>query len=56
MNLIIDKYEKYNIRYNSFSNKIIIESKIPVSVFIKLKMELEALNIIVRDIEVHNED
>ena len=56
MNLIIDRYEKYNIRYNSFSNKIIIESKIPVSVFIKLKMELEALNIKVRDIEVRDEN
>ena len=56
MNLIIDKYEKYNIRYNSFSNKIIIESKIPVSIFIKIKMELKALNIKVRDIEVRDEN
>lgn len=56
MNWIIRKYERYNIHYNHFANKIIIESKIPVSIFIKLKMELEALNIKVRDIEVHNEN
>lgn len=55
MDLIIRKYKKYNIRYNSFSNKIIIESKIPVKVFVKLKNDLEALNIKVRDIEVTND-
>lgn len=56
MDWILNKYERYNIHYNHFANKIIIESKIPVKVFIKLKKELESLNIKIKDIEVHNED
>lgn len=56
MDWIIRKYGKYNIHYNGFSNKIIIESKIPVKEFIKLKKELESLNIKIKDIEVINEN
>ena len=53
---ILEKYEKYHIHITLYSRKLIITSKIPVSEFIKLKMELKAINYKFEDIEVRDED
>ena len=53
---ILEKYEKYHILVTLYSRKLIITSKIPVSDFIKLKMELKAINYKFADIEVRDED
>lgn len=52
MDWIISRYAKYNIRYNCFSHIVIIESKIPVKDFIRLRKEIKSLNIYVKDIIV----
>lgn len=52
MNFILDKYNKYNIHFNQFSKNLIIKSKIPVKDFIKLRKEIETLNIYIKDIIV----
>lgn len=53
---ILEKYEKYQIHITLYSRKLIITKKIPVSEFIKFKMELKAINYKYSDIEVRNED
>lgn len=53
---ILEKYEKYHILTTLYSRKLIITTKIPVSEFIKFKMELKAINYKFADIEVRDEN
>ena len=54
MNYILEKYKKYNIKYDLINCILKINKSIPVEIFVKLKVDLIRYEIYVRDIVIES--